>query len=230
MRRVIVTAVLLALTSATLVVPARAATSTADTAIVDAGLLTIDDFPAGWTESPHKSSGSSDIDFSKYGKRCAALQKTANAFKKRRSAHGNSPDFKQGDFDQVSNSIATFPTAAPAKATFTLFESPAFRVCIDKAFSDQFSKQAKKSGATMKVSLARLSVPSVGDDSIGYEFALTVTAKGVTARVYIDLQLVLVGRSGMTFSFEGEGTSPLLAYQSLVNASVERVRAAEAST
>src|SRR4029077_7347010 len=122
------------------------------------------------------------------------------------------------------------PEAAGAKATFRLFTKPVLRSCLEKAFSHQFSQQAKRQGATVKATVRRLSVPQAGDDSVGYEFALTVSAQGATVRVYIDLQLVLVGRAGLTFSFEGAGAAPLLAYQPLVIASVGRVRAAEAPT
>jgi hypothetical protein len=45
----------------------------------------------------------------------------------------------------------------------------------------------------------------------------------------VDLQLVLVGRTGLTFTFQGVGTSPMLENQSLVQTVVGRVQTAEAA-
>jgi hypothetical protein len=186
--------------------------------------LTINDVPPGWTESPNSSSG--DTNLSKYGKTCAALQKKADVAKKLRSAHGKSPDFKQGSADQISNTVSAYRTDAGAKAALTVLTNPAVAPCLQKGVNDLIKKNAQ-SGVKYSSSVGRVSVPQVGDDTVGYEFTITASQNGATFKIYIDMQLVLVGRAGMTFTFEGERASPMLANQSLVQASVARVQAAE---
>jgi hypothetical protein len=227
MRRVVITGmVAAALAFVSLPLSAHAATTKAtDTAIVNAGLLTINDFPPGWTESPRASS-SGDTNLNGYGKTCMALQKTADAAKKLRTASGKSPNFKQGSFDQVSNDTSTYRTAAGAKAALSVFKRSEIGSCLEKFFRDQVNKQAQ-SGITYTASIGRLSVPQAGDDTVGYEIAITVSGKGLTLHLNLDLQLVLVGRAGLTFQFEGQGTSPMIANQPLVQMVVSRVRAAQ---
>jgi hypothetical protein len=72
-------------------------------------------------------------------------------------------------------------------------------------------------------------LPPVGDASTAYEFVINVEAHDVRLAVYFDLQLVQVGRVGLTFSFEGHDASLAADQQGLVQSVVARVRAAQAS-
>jgi hypothetical protein len=208
-------------------VVANAATKAKDVAIVKAGLLTISDFPPGWAESP--SSGS-DTQLSGYGKTCAALQKRADAAEKLRTAHGKSPDFKQGSaMNEISNTASVYRTAAGAKAALAVLTNASVSSCLQKALRAQLSKSQGQNGVKFTSSIGRLSVPNVGDQSVGYEIAITASKSGLTFNFLVDLQLVLVGRTGLTFTFQGEGTSPMLENQSLVQTVVGRVQTAEAA-
>ena len=204
----------------------RTAGARSDSAIVTAGLLTISDFPPGWKESP-SSSSSSSIDFSKYGKACARLQGDVNKVEKLRTAHGTSNDFQQDDAQEINNSVSVYRTAAGTSAALALLKRPAVVPCLARAVAAA-AKKAEPAGVTNSTTFARLSVPEVGDDSIGYEIALTASGQGQTATVYVDFQLVRVGRAGLTFSFQGPDTSVLSSYQPLVQSVVQRVRTAEA--
>ena len=212
---------------ASLPLPAHAATKANDAAIVKAGLLTIDDFPPGWAQSPPSSSG--DTNLNGYGKTCAALQKKVDAAKRLRTAHGSSPDFKQGSTQQISNVAGTYRTIAGAKAALAALRNPSVNTCLQKSLTSQLDSKAQ-SGVKYTSSIGRLSVPKVGDDTLGYEIAVTANQSGLTLHLYIDLQLVRVGRAGMTFTFQGEGSSPMLDNQALVQTVVGRVQAAEAAT
>jgi hypothetical protein len=204
---------------------AHAASGSSDQAIVTAGLLTINDFPPGWTQSPPSSSG--DTDISGAGKSCAALKKKVDAVKKLRTAHEKSPNFKQGSFDQVSNSPSVYRTTAAATAEVKILTNSAVVPCLQKYVQGQLAKQATH-GLTFKLSIGRVSVPKVGDNTVGFQFAVTASQKGQSFRVYLDLQVVQVGRTLLAFSFEGAGSAPMLAYQQLVQTVVARVQAVEA--
>src|SRR5262245_5311072 len=86
---VMTVAVLVATASAQPAPVVSVSSTSSDDAIAQAALLTIDDFPPGWQETP-SSSSSTEPDFAKYGKSCARLQVAANAAKKRRVAHERS--------------------------------------------------------------------------------------------------------------------------------------------
>jgi hypothetical protein len=209
----------------------RSASDPADEAIVDAGVLTIDDLPSGWTESASDSDSDSDSELSmaRYGKECARLQKTADTLRSARTAHGESPDFEQGSNTEISNTITTYPAAAQTKAALAFFQQSAIPRCLQKGAQAELDARAKATDATFRVAFRRLSVPEVGDKSIGYSMKITVKSRGRTAHLVADYQLVLVGRAGLTFIFQGEGTSPMLDHQEVVHEVVARVQAAQGS-
>ena len=204
--------------------------SAADEAIVDAGLLTVDDVPPGWTESASSADSDSDSELSmaRYGSDCARLQKTADKLKRDRTAHGESPDFAEDSNTEISNSVTTYPTAAQTKAALAFFLQSSIPRCLQKASQAELTARAKESpGLTFQVSFSRLSVPKAGDRSIGYAMKITAKTEGRTVHLVADYQLVLVGRAGMTFTFQGEGTSPMLDHQDVVRAAVARVEEAQ---
>jgi hypothetical protein len=206
---------------------AKGTVSAADTAILDAALLTINDFPPGWTESPDAAS-SSTPNLSKYGTVCSRLQRAADRAKKLQSVRRESSDFNQGEIDSINNSAAVFRTAAAARTAFDIMERPAVAGCLKKAVTARLKRSAAASGVRYTARIGKLFLPPVGDASTAYEFVISVKARNVTLAVYLDLQLVQVGRTGLTFSFEGQ-LSPLAAdQQALVQRVVDRVRAAQA--
>jgi len=227
MRRFYIAGIVAVLALVSLQLSAHASTNARDAAIVKAGLLTVNDLPPGWAESPSSSSG--DTNLSGYGKACNALQRKEDAAKKLRTAYGRSPDFKQGSADQISNTVSVYRSTASTKVALAVMTNPALPSCFQKSFQDGISQQATN-GATFTTAMGRLSVPKLGDDTVGYEIAITANVNGSTFHHYIDLELVQVGRTGLSFSFQGDRRSTVLANQSLVQTVVARVQAAEAAT
>jgi hypothetical protein len=113
---------------------ANGAVSAADSAMLDAALLTTQDFLRGWTESPNASS-SATPNLAKYGPLCARLQAAADRAKKLQRARGRSSDFQHGDIDAISNSAAVFGTAAAANSALSVLERPAVAPCLKKAIT-----------------------------------------------------------------------------------------------
>jgi hypothetical protein len=226
MGRVVVAVVIAAMTCGLVPVLAGAATNPPDSAIVAAGLLTSNDFPPGWTQAPRPSSP--QLDLSRYGKICAAFQRSRNAAAQLPTTQGTSPVFKQGT-DRIDDKVSTHRTVAEATTGVAYLERPGYTACTQRYNTDRLAK-ASKNGVVYKTSNTRLSVPSVGDQAFGFENEVTSTSKGHTVTVYNEVEDVQVGRTNLFFSFTGLAASLLTNQQALVQSVVSRVRAAEEAT
>jgi hypothetical protein len=119
------------------------------------------------------------------------------------NARGRSSDFQHGDIDAISNSAAVFGTAAAANSALSVLERPAVAPCLKKASTAKLKRFAASPRVRTTASIVNLSLPPVGDASTAHEFAINVEAHHVRLAVYFDLQLVQVGRVGLTFSPRG---------------------------
>jgi hypothetical protein len=223
MRHVFLAVVIAAIGWALVPALADAATNPADAAIVKAGLLTINDVPPGWAEASRPSSPEPDL--SKYGRNCAAIQKSRNAAKKLPTARGKSHDFNLSN-DGISNSVATYRTVAAAGAGVAYLTNAGFTECLQRYFTDRLDRASKK-GVTSKTSVGRLSVPNAGDSTLGFQNVVTSTSHGQTVTAYTEVEDVQVGRTEVSFIFSGGGPSLLTNNQALVRSVVTRLRAAE---
>ena len=221
MRGVLVAVVIATIAWGLVPASAGAATNAADSAIVDTGLLRINDFPSGWTATARPSIPQPDV--SKYGNVCAAIQKSWNAARRLPTARGESSLFKLGNA-WISDAVTTHPTVAAARAGVAYLKQPGFTACIQRYNRDR--DKGLKNGVTVTSSVTRLSVPSVGDSSFGLENKVTSTAKGHTSTAYSEVQDVEVGRTTLAFNFVGTSVTE---HQALVRSIVSRVRAAEAT-
>ena len=145
--------VIAAIAFASVPASAHAATKPADAAIVKAGLLSVNDFPPGWTETPRRASPEPDL--SKYGKTCAAIQRSWNTAKKLPTARANSPNFKQGTA-LIQDTVTTHRTAAAARAAVAYLKVPGFTACLQRYNTDRLNTAARN-GVTYKTSHSRLS-------------------------------------------------------------------------
>jgi hypothetical protein len=208
---------------------ADADVKTADGTILTAGLLTGNDFESGWSESPRSPSSLAEIDVTRYGKTCAALQKKVDVLN-RRVTHRDSSNFKHGRYDVISDRVSVFTSSRGTRTALELLRRAETSGCMQRALSDQLRRQASSEGATIKLSIRELPVPQAGDHASGLELAVTISARGVTVPLFDDMQLVRVGRATVSFSFQGGTPSPVLAYQDLVQRVVSRVRSAQSTT
>jgi hypothetical protein len=203
----------------------RAASST-DHAIVTAGTLKLSDLPAGWRQKPRSSSSTIDKEESAI----PACQKI-KALEKRRVAHGASDDFLQSgsNTEGVSNSVGVYRSAAITHQALRTFNTSSALSCFNRAVSIVTRKESPSLSLTTSVD--RLSVDPIGDGAVGFEITLKATKNGLTETAYFDLELVQVGRAGITF--EAESLTPSLSAANDLRATllpklVDRVRGAGA--
>src|SRR5690242_12479197 len=93
MRGLLVTTVIAAITCGLVPASAGAVTNPDDSPIAASGLLTLKDFPPGWTEAPRLTAPTPDL--SRYGKTCAVIQRSRDAAKKLPVSHRRSPNFER---------------------------------------------------------------------------------------------------------------------------------------
>jgi hypothetical protein len=225
MQCVLVAVTLVASSFALIPVSAYAASGSADAAIVRVGLLTAHDFPAGWTETTPPSSPSTP-DVSKTGRNCVAVQRSWNASKKLPAVRGRSVLFEQGTA-WISDTVTVHRTIAAARAGLAYLEDASFSACIQEYHRER-DKQLKY-GVTYDAT-KRISLPNVGNSTIGFENQVTVTTSRQTSTFYNEVEDVLVGRTLVSFSFTGIGQSLLENHHALVESVITWVRAAEATT
>ncbi len=125
--------------------------------------------------------------------------------------------------------MTTHRTVAAAEAGTAYLKHPGFIACNHRYFEDQDDKAASKNGLTYEESNTKVSVPSAGDSTLGFENMVTVISKGHSDTSYSEVQDVRVGRTNLSFIFTGVSPSLLTNNQTLVRSVVARVRAAEAA-
>jgi hypothetical protein len=156
-----------------------------ESAAAKAMLLTVNDFPAGWSEEA-KSETKSPLD------KCAPPPPTE------KTGGAKTGSFSSGNTDSVSESLAVYTTAAVAA---NITPDQASVACFTKTINGGAldDDTAKYNGA----SISPLSFPALGDASSAYRLKLHVQLKGQTglgseADAYIDLINVSKGRVGFT--------------------------------
>jgi hypothetical protein len=172
-------------------------------------MLTISDFPSGWSTSSSGGSGGfgSQSMFNRTMDSC--LHAPRNPF-----AHNpdevetDSPDFDSpnGGDRSVDESI---DSAAPATMSedFHVFHLPRFTHCLTEAvqpiFKAALGKQAARHHVTLgHTTIGQLSVPAVGQDTVGLRMMVPMSVEGVISiPLYIDMVFARDGGSGVEMSF-----------------------------
>jgi hypothetical protein len=228
MRRFLAAALIAVIAYGLVPASAGAVTNPADTASVKAGLLRTSDFPPGWTQVPLPTPPA-EPDVSKYGKTCAAIQKSWNAAKKISRNSGRSPRFERGTA-WINDTVATFDTVADADASLAHLKARQFTPCLQKYHNDH--DKVSKNGVTYTntSTSTRISVPSIGDTTLAFENEVTASARGHSPTAYSEVEDVQVGRTVLSFNFTGVGPSLLTNQQALVQSVVNRVRRARTAT
>jgi hypothetical protein len=228
MRRFLAAVLIAAIAYGLVPASAGATTNPADAAIVKAGLLTTTDFRPGWTQVPFPTPPA-EPDVSRYGKTCAAIQKSWNAAKQISRTSGRSTRFERGTA-WISDTVATFDTVADADASLAHLKARQFTACLQKYYNNH--DKVSKNGVTYTNTSTnkRISVPSIGDTTLGFENEVTGSARGHSSTAYSEVEDVQVGRTVLSFNFTGGGPSLLTNQQALVQSVVNRVRRAASAT
>lgn len=152
-------------------------------------LLTINDFPTGWSETPSEEEEESPLD-----ERCPQPESA-------RTGRAISGDFSDENGNaEVSHTVAAFGDPADAEVSMESFRERA--QCLVDAFNDGDADddEVEFSGA----SLGTVSFPPFGDDSKAFRISVHAKRKGQSgfgseADVYYDLVAVRQGRVAFSF-------------------------------
>jgi hypothetical protein len=209
-----------------------AASSSPDRGIAQTGVLTLQDFPAGW--APKAKSSSNDALSVKLVSTTPVCKPVRPLYANAKTAtRTQSPsDFTDGTLT-VSNSVSVYPDVAHADLPFAAAKGPALSACFQRVLQKVIPVELAKSGHASSVQNLAVAVqptnPGVaaGDDQAAFAATVTVTAKGGAQQsIYFEDIVVRVGRALDTFSYENESSPISDSVPSAINASVARLQAA----
>jgi hypothetical protein len=180
---------------AALALPAGAAKAS-DQSILAAGVITKPDVPKSW-----KSSKQPDVNSTlKVVAACAPVLAATTVARK--SPHQNSPTFTDpkstAQLTNAQDQVYAFKTAAAASTYLGAFQAPTGSDC----FQGLIQRAGTSTGAQPQVNVGPLTnLQSLGNQAVGYEGTLKLTAQNQTLTVVIDEIVVRVGRSLVVFQF-----------------------------
>jgi hypothetical protein len=146
----------------------------------------------------------------------------------------SSSDFSKGTLPaqlQASSNVQVVPTRQQGKAEFEALDKPETLACLNAALTKAFAAQVE--GGTFEGQLER--DPSTEDHGAdeAARFALdgAFTVQGITVKMHVDLDQLLVDRAELTVSSVAIGEAPLPKAERdrLVRVVVDRARAAQKS-
>lgn len=173
-----------------------------ETAFAKSMLLTVNDFPSGWTESP--SSAASEDD---------PLTKQCNPKPATRTGRAESGDFAESESaPSISETVLVFTQASAARAELDKISDVVS--CGVKAFNDG---KLDSSGITFSDAASKnLSFDAPGDKSYAFQIDVTGTTSQGAATVHIIAVYAVVGRVGYSLTAQTTdqpyGISDLEAY------------------
>lgn len=217
----------------TLGAAAPATAATGDRALARAGVLVQADFPDGWTSTPR---GKEDTSVDKIAKTIPTCRAYAAV---EEQAQGNtkakSPEFVQGEDDQVENTVSVYSSVAKATAAAAAVDQPRSTTCLRTLFrkvidrSVASDKQAKANISSIDVVVTPLDVAPAGDDAFGFQLVVTVLAKDASSfELTLQAEFVRVGRVIDALTTQASPPLDPTLLPSLVDASVGRIEAAGA--
>jgi hypothetical protein len=202
----VVSVIVAGLVFGSLAVPVGAATSSADQAIAQAGVLVAGDFPSGWVQKPHDSSG--DAATAKAAAKISSCKQFA-AFTKanKKNPRAVSPDFDLGQAS-VSNTVALFSSAQSATAALAAFRNSSVAPCLNSLFSVLLKAQLAKDKTvgsqikSIKSQVALASGVQGGDEAVAYEGPVVVTLKnGQATTIDVGYATIRDGRAVNGYSY-----------------------------
>lgn len=176
-----------------------------DQAAADRAVLTLADFPTGWTGTARDDSDRGP-DLDKELAEC--LQVDVEMFAEE-EVQAKSDTFSKNTAE-VESDVSMQPTVAEAREAFAILQRPNARDCFEAAvraiveYSIKHPAPGQEPSAGVKIrdiSLGDLSFPSVGEEHRAFRVTVDIETEGINADLYIDLVLIRVGRATASMSF-----------------------------
>lgn len=175
-----------------------------DTAAARAALLTLDDFPAGWSETPAvEDDGDPEAD--RALAECAGVEgdKLIDTPADAETGRFSDPDGEAF----VEQTVGLMPTEDEAATPFAAFTSNDVIACFADVYNELFAsslddEDLPDDAEIGEITVARLNVTPVGDDTAALRVSVPISVPGITVDVTVDLVLTRVGRSLSGLSFQ----------------------------
>jgi len=203
-----------------------------DPALARRAALNVSDLPAGWREKKHNTAGEKKGDAVRNGIReCRSYQEIRKLAKKSPLVNR---DFAKSSSSEIDSTVAVLPTDQQARRVLSASRDRDVAACIEKSLkkllADELIASQGRGGTVTALDVGALSVEPVGDETTGYEVVATLSAQGLSPKLYLDVEFVRVGRAVAYFVFT-DLLSPLTdGRDSAVNAVVGRLAGAASST
>lgn len=190
--------------------PKAAASSAARSA-----LLTISDFPSGWSTSKDDSASndSSDKKFQQELADCLHAPAGLLGHDEANSADADSPDFDSPDGNTTISESVSVSQSDRVDQLFSILKqdnaTDCFSTTVNAYLKEEFAKTDDpdvKQATLGNIEVGRLSTGHYGDDTFGMRTTVPVEVKGLTLKVYLDLLFIRHANAVASLDFESEGT------------------------
>jgi hypothetical protein len=176
----------------------------ADAAAAEAALLTLADFPAGWTEVPQEDDDALDEKFDERVSACFGPDSDDLIESETEAATGNFTD--PVDESSVEEQVGLAPTVESAEAYMVVGSADGVAECLTTAFREGFADLMadgeEMQGAELgEITIGDLDVGEIGDDSFAYLISIPISVQGVDVEVFAVFVGVRVGRSVAALNF-----------------------------
>lgn len=181
----------------------------ADQSTAEAALLTLADFPAGWSEVPSEDDDEATVALQR---RAAACSDSSGDTLLDFPAKASTGDFTNPEDDSsVSGTVAIAPSDDEAAAVVSGIMGSDTPSCLDDVYTEFFDGEADLPNGTSlsDLTVAPLNVTSVGDEVAALRVTATLDVSGIQIDVVTDQVVVRVGRSlaGLSFYSQQSPTS-----------------------
>jgi hypothetical protein len=193
----------------------------ADAAAAEAALLTLSDFPAGWSEIPHEADDSNEEMLDRvYGCLGPAAVEMFNSPTKARTGDFTDP----ADDSGVNQTAALFPTTESAEGYMAGGSADGVAECLTTVYREELPGRLEGDGVPAdaefgEITVGSLNVGQAGEETFAYRVTAPVSAEGFTVDIVTDFVAVRVGRSvtGLNFQsfFDPTPTERIVEYASL---------------
>ncbi|HEX3797011.1 MAG TPA: hypothetical protein VHV57_21135 [Acidimicrobiales bacterium] len=185
---------------------AASAKSASQKAAAKKTLLALSDMPKGWTSAKDSGDGSSNFPGAKQLAGCIGV---SSSLIQSNPPQVNSPDFHSADQSlEIDDSVAVFPSAKKAVATFNAMANPKTPACMitlmNGPLRDKIAKSAGSGATVGTVSVTRFSAPA---HTTGLTISLPITASNQSITASITILTFVKGALSQQITFDSYGAS-----------------------
>lgn len=177
-------------------------------------LLTISDFPSGWSTSEPDPETPEDEQFGAQLETCLGVPAGLLGDDREGSVSEDSLDFNSpDDIITVGSSVAIAQPGAMAEF-FDVISGDKLAPCLAETMDSAVRAELEKNEDAAledvtfdEAQVGQLSLPTFGDESVPLRATLSVSAAGLSFDVIIDLLFIRDGNNGAFLTFEGAGSA-----------------------